>query len=107
MDAKIATCCYCGTRAALVLDKARHELVCSSCGAPLHDLKRIKSSVAGVAHIDGAGPARPIGKKSKGKDHRKPPKGSYVEKRKKQKKRKGFGAKLFDEAFDFIEDIFD
>ena len=48
-----------------------------------------------------------IGKKSKGKDHRKPPKGDYVQKRKKQKKRKGFGAKLFDEAFDFIEDIFD
>ena len=33
---KIATCCYCGTRAALVLTgKHRHELSCSGCGAPL------------------------------------------------------------------------
>jgi hypothetical protein len=35
MTPKIATCCYFGTRAALVLDRARHELACSSCGAPL------------------------------------------------------------------------
>ena len=39
---KIATCCYCGTRAVLVLrGKERHELSCSSCGAPLHDLKML------------------------------------------------------------------
>ena len=39
---KIATCCYCGTRAALVLSgKTRHELACSSCGAPLHELKKL------------------------------------------------------------------
>ena len=37
---KIATCNYCGTRAALVLSgEVRHELACSGCGAPLHDLK--------------------------------------------------------------------
>lgn len=111
MDAKIATCCYCGTRATLVLDNTRHELVCSSCGAPLHDLKRLKSSIAGGTHSHGtsvgAGPARPTGKKSKGKDHRQAPKGDYNRKRKKQKKRKSFGAKLFEEAFDFLEDIID
>lgn len=39
MAKKIATCCYCGTRAVLVMDKARHELMCSACGAPLHDMK--------------------------------------------------------------------
>ena len=38
---KIATCCYCGTRAALVLDRARHELTCAQCGAPLHNLKML------------------------------------------------------------------
>ena len=39
---KIATCCYCGTKAALVLrGKDSHELSCGSCGAPLHDLKRL------------------------------------------------------------------
>lgn len=39
MTPKIATCCYCGTRAALILDRARHELTCSRCGAPLQDMK--------------------------------------------------------------------
>ncbi|MEM6308225.1 MAG: hypothetical protein AAF701_09600, partial [Pseudomonadota bacterium] len=39
---KIATCCYCGTRAALVLKgDIQHELACSSCGAPLHNLKHM------------------------------------------------------------------
>ena len=39
---KIATCTYCGTRAALVLKgNTRHELACQACGAPLHDLKRL------------------------------------------------------------------
>lgn len=39
---KIATCCYCGTKAALVLrGKDSYELNCGSCGAPLHDLKRL------------------------------------------------------------------
>lgn len=39
---KIATCCYCGTKAALVLrEKDSHELSCGSCSVPLHDLKRL------------------------------------------------------------------
>ena len=39
---KIATCSYCGTKAALVLrGKDSHELSCGSRGAPLHDLKRL------------------------------------------------------------------
>ena len=39
---KIATCCYRGTKAAQVLrGKDSHELNCGSCGAPLHDLKRL------------------------------------------------------------------
>lgn len=41
---KIATCSYCGTRAALVLiHAARHELACSACGAPLHEMKWLKT----------------------------------------------------------------
>lgn len=37
-----ANCCYCGAKAALVLrGKDSHELSCVSCGAPLHDLKRL------------------------------------------------------------------
>ena len=108
---KIATCCYCGTRAALVLKgMKRHELACSSCGAPLHDMKMLPSAKAmsqkAVSHEESA---RPLGgffsalhdqsdlrmmrkKKSKSKS---------------KKKRKGGFSRLFDEAFDVIEDIFD
>lgn len=47
---KIATCCYCGKRAALVLTgTVRHELACSACGAPLHDLKGIPRRPEGPA----------------------------------------------------------
>ena len=46
---KIVTCCYCGSRAALVLrGRVRHELSCASCGAPLHELKMIRADVAGT-----------------------------------------------------------
>ncbi|SLN19938.1 hypothetical protein RUM8411_00690 [Ruegeria meonggei] len=84
---KIATCCYCGTRAALVLKgQQRHELSCSSCGAPLHNLKMMpkrKVSDAGSAKYDGG----------------------Y--KKKKQKKKKSMFSRVMDEAWDAIEDIFD
>ncbi|XOY55465.1 MAG: hypothetical protein ACMUJK_11980 [Rhodobacterales bacterium] len=44
---KIATCCYCGTRAALVLrGHDRHELSCSNCGAPLHVMKMLPATKA-------------------------------------------------------------
>ena len=92
---KIVTCCYCGTRAALVLKgKERHELACSSCGAPLHDLKMLKplrkqdSELVGRARV--AAPQREVRKK-----------------RKPKKKRKGLFSKVMEEAFDVIEDIFD
>ena len=48
-NTKIATCCYCGARAALVLNKAQHELSCASCGAPLHDLKMLRADAVNVA----------------------------------------------------------
>ncbi len=84
---KIATCCYCGTRAALVLKgKQRHELSCSSCGAPLHDLKMVP--------------------KRKLVDH----KGSRVSGRaqmNRKKKKKSLFSRVLDEAWDVIEDVFD
>ncbi|MFV0360301.1 hypothetical protein [Tropicimonas sp.] len=40
-NTKLVTCCYCGTRAALVLNRGHHVLVCSSCGAPLGELKQM------------------------------------------------------------------
>ena len=88
---KIATCCYCGTRAALVLKgQQRHELSCSSCGAPLHDLKMVPKRKVAEAKS-----ARDTGKYSK------------AHKKKKQKKKKGMFSRVLDEAWDAIEDIFD
>lgn len=84
---KIATCCYCGTRAALVLTgRDGHELACASCGAPLHDLKALKTQPA---------PAKP------GKPRMKP------SKPKKKKRKKSLSRKLMGEAFDLLDDIFD
>jgi len=99
---KIATCCYCGTRAALVLrGKERHELACSACGAPLHDLK--------LMPVRAAAP-EPVARKAR-KTYVKPAK-SYAKpsksrKKPKKSKRKSRMSGFFEEAFDFIEDIFD
>ena len=90
---KIVTCCYCGSRAALVLGKGRHELACSSCGAPLHDLKMMPKSAKGDRELV----------KQRSKQPVKPAR--YV--KKKKKKRKGLLSEVFEEAFDLIEDIFD
>lgn len=96
---KIVTCCYCGTRAALVLTgEVRHELACSSCGAPLHDLKAL----------------RPVSKRADDHELVRPSRVRHTQKKrpkpsgkKKKKKRKSPMHKLFSEAFDVIEDIFD
>ncbi len=97
---KIATCCYCGTRAALVLKgDSRHELACSSCGAPLHDMKALRQDRSGPRELVPPSRVRaadPI--KSKNKKRPKPVK---------RKKRGRLMKKLFEEAFDAIEDIFD
>ena len=94
---KIMTCCYCGTRAALVLKKSgRHELMCRTCGAPLHDLKRLPLDKTGDRELVRPSPvrmAKPVRKRKS--STRKP------------KKRKGFFKDWIEEAVDFIEDIFD
>lgn len=91
---KITTCCYCGARAALVLDRSRHELTCSSCGAPLHDLKRLPVERTGDRELvrpgKGRGPTPVKARKSK-----------------KKSKRKWRLKDVFEEAFDLVEDIFD
>lgn len=99
---KIATCCYCGTRAALVLrGKDRHELSCSSCGAPLHNLKMLpKRPERASARVKGAPRNQP-----KSLHPRQPhPKARKMEKR---SKRKGLWGKIAEEIWDEIEDIFD
>lgn len=94
MQAKIATCCYCGTRAALVLSEDRHELVCSSCGAPLHDLKRLRSDKHGDRELVGT---------SVTKKHR----GDGSPNKKKKQKKLSFKERLLREVWDKADDIFD
>lgn len=97
-NTKLATCCYCGMRATLVLGEDRHALVCGGCGAPLANLKNLpiggnseKVSPAGVA----AGSATALG-------------GKPGQKRKSKKKsRKSRFRKVLGDIFDEIEDIFD
>ncbi len=94
MAQKIATCCYCGTRAALTLQGAvQHELACSTCGAPLHELKQM--------------PARPqpVERKQHYEVSRRPDKRKKT-KKKYKKKSKSWGEKLFD-GLEEIIDIFD
>ena len=103
---KIATCCYCGTRAALVLrGKGRHELSCSSCGAPLHNLKMLPVSsgeTSGRGAARAATPTRPTPKPSHPKQpHPKPRKVD------RKRRRKGLFRKVLEEVWDEIEDIFD
>ena len=94
---KIATCCYCGTKAALVLrGKVSHELSFGSCGAPLHDLKRL--------------PVEPHAKmpKKRPTDPWHPVSQKLVKKVKSQMKpKKKKGSSFMKAAFDVIEDVFD
>ena len=99
MQHKVATCCYCGTRAALVLrGQTRHELSCAACGAPLHDLKALRTDRPKQAR-----PARPARAAAPYPAQATPP----PRRKPKRKKRKTLGRKLMKEAFDLIEDIFD
>ncbi len=97
---KIATCCYCGTRAALVLrGEVRHELSCASCGAPLHDLKMLRADHAGARSLVRPSPVR--------NTHRKAPSRARDHDRRRRKKHPWPGRRLLEEVWDEIEDIFD
>ncbi len=95
---KIATCCYCGTKAALVLrGKDKHELTCGNCGAPLRALKMLPKQPP-----QAAAPARTTKGKHLGKytDYRN-------ERPKKRKKSKGFGRRMMSGLWDIVEDVVD
>ncbi len=99
---KIATCCYCGTKAALVLrGKDKHELSCGNCGAPLRALKMLPKQ-PGHATAPTATPARPSKRKriEKYPEYRK-------ERPKKRRKSKGFGRRMMSEIWDVVEDVVD
>ncbi|QDY68683.1 hypothetical protein [Qingshengfaniella alkalisoli] len=94
-NTKIATCCYCGTRAALVLTgRTQHELACSACGAPLSNLKAIRRDVVErAARPDTPGHPRPLKKARTTK--------------KKKSKKKTLTRRFLSEAFDLIDEIID
>ena len=99
---KIATCCFCGTRAALVLrGRERHELSCSACGAPLHDMKMLPKTPA-PAPRPAPGPAPA----ARGSHHRAMTRRDDDRPRK-YKKRKSFARRALGEIWDVIEDLID
>ena len=96
---KIATCCYCGTRAVLSLrGKERHELACSNCGAPLHEMKMLRSDARGDREL--VPPSAVRDSKRKSKKHRAP-------KTKRKKKNRDFKDYVMYQVLDAAEDIFD
>ena len=96
---RIATCCYCGSRASLVLDRERHELTCASCGAPLHNMKKLRSDTPSREPRRDRDTRRPLPQYER--ESPKPQRRPY------RKKRKGLMHRLFEEAFEVIEDILD
>ena len=99
---KIATCCFCGTKAALVLrGRERHELACGSCGAPLHDLKMLPKQPEPVPRDSRAHAAFPAGSHQRAMSRKPPPEP------KKPKKTKSLARRAWSEIWDVIEDIID
>ena len=99
---KIATCCYCGTRAALVLaGQVRHELACATCGAPLRELKKLPVASQGEREL--------VKPKAIRGDRR--TSGGYRASTKKPKKSKGLKhfvlSKVADAAEDILDDVLD
>ena len=96
---KIATCCYCGTKTALVLrGKDKHELTCSNCGAPLHAMKSLPQSQARAAVPRQKPPKRKYDNTHTSKHAPRPHK---------RRKGKSFGKKVFSGLWDVIEDVVD
>ena len=105
MTTKIATCCYCGTRAALVLEgRGRHELACASCGAPLHEMKMLRKD---KTDRRAPAPARRGGAHSRPQTRKTSHKSEKSGRSKIRKKRKSVMRGVLGEVFDLIEDIFD
>lgn len=95
MTTKIATCCYCGTRSMLRLTaRGGHELACGNCGAPLHEMKALREDR----------PRRPKRAQAAYRDY---DDDDRPRKKKKPKRRKPMWSRALEEAFDFVEDIFD
>jgi hypothetical protein len=97
---KIATCCYCASKTALRLEKGRHELSCASCGAPLRELKIMPKPVGKAPAVSHQPKVRAFSKVAKPKRMKKKKSDGW-------KKRKSWFKEFAEDAFDFVEDIFD
>lgn len=73
----------------------RHELSCSTCGAPLHALKMLRTDRQGPRDTVAPPALRGAGRNGKALARRK------------SRRRTGLMARVLDEAFDAIEDLFD
>lgn len=110
---KIATCCYCGTRAVLVFDRARHELTCQGCGAPLHNMKSMPQAAGGERKTTSGRRTARSGlpeyprEAPRDRDHGYHRAWHPVKHKKKRKKRKPMLRRLVEEIWDEVEDIFD
>ena len=107
---KIATCCYCGSTAALRIAKGRHELSCATCGAPLRDLKSLpkaktKTKVRKPKAVSRARQLRDFPAYDTRQTARHAKAGKS--KPRKAKRRKGWFKDVAEELFDLVEDIFD
>lgn len=107
---KIATCCYCGTRATLRLDKARHELACAACGAPLRQMKALPSHEAAPGRYPGPPaaphrPVRPVERKKACKSRDSGKRGCHSPER--RKRRKGLKETIWAGLWNVAEEIFD
>ena len=95
-NTKIATCCYCGSHAALSLEgRQRHELACATCGAPISRLKQLPVAAP-----------RPSGPKP-AERHRAHAPDPRARKMKPAKKRKSLARRALGELWDVVEDILD
>lgn len=112
MGPKIATCSYCGTRAALILDRGRHELVCSTCGAPLHDMKALPRQGDNPRKpAPASAPSKRSGARRRVKvdwaAERAHALGDERKRKPRRKSRKSLAYRVLDELWDGIEDILD
>ena len=94
----------------LVLDSQRHELACSSCGAPLHDLKAMPMPSGKAAKPSVVHSSQPVGKKKKKSQYQGVDYASALGKqgkRKSGKRKKTNGYKALKKLWDVIEDVID
>jgi len=98
MTTKIATCCYCGSQTMLKLTaRGGHELACGRCGAPLHEMKALRVRKEPDHKVKHSRPSP--GRRSRS--------GDDDDRQRKKKRRKPAWSRALEEAFDFVEDIFD